>query len=524
MNNREKRLDYIKNTFNLVDRNYCEECFLVSVITNNFAMDFIRKELNKLEDLDCLLEFNINDILKYNLTVIYSNGYKKLDSINEVLVYMAYAEFTKNFDMITKLIKKSNSQIYKMIVDNKSYNFSSIKDGNIIAFILSFIGKDFVYGNELAEFIVTSSMIYFNDFSIIYNELDKDLINDIETKFTCLFKKFQLNKPVTFRDIKTFLFKEQGEIFKNHLQFLGYNNQEIIDELNNNFFREWESKLLKNNVINSKGYKLYRILTDISNSFAINYEDIIDRKLVKGDIINILELIKMEQELYLTDDFESEFNFILISYIYLILKDSVNKSTDIVDLAVKLDREKSEIYLKSREIIEENSSLKEENALLTQQLLDKNKEIEQLKKRLNDSNAKMNALIDEKSKIENNKEELIALRDLFFSLENTDFNVMPVENINLNIDNLNIAFIGGSDNLQLKIKEIFPSFTMISSEEQTRDLSFLRNMDYVFLHTHMPHSLYYKVIDILRINNISFSFLNAVNTDILSKDIINKLS
>ena len=37
MNNRGKRLEYIKNKFNLVDGNYCEECFIVSVISNSFA-------------------------------------------------------------------------------------------------------------------------------------------------------------------------------------------------------------------------------------------------------------------------------------------------------------------------------------------------------------------------------------------------------------------------------------------------------------------------------------------------------
>ena len=45
MNNRDKRLEYIKNTFNLVDRNYCEECFLVSVITNNLCRFSVIEEV-----------------------------------------------------------------------------------------------------------------------------------------------------------------------------------------------------------------------------------------------------------------------------------------------------------------------------------------------------------------------------------------------------------------------------------------------------------------------------------------------
>ena len=524
MNNRGKRLEYIKNKFNLVDGNYCEECFIVSVISNSFAMDFVRKEIDRLDGLECLSDFCINDILKYNLNVIYSNSYKKLDSINEVLIYMAYAEYTQNLDMIIKLIKKSHSQIYKMIADNKNYSFPSVKDGNIMAFISSFINKEFASEDELIEVISDACVIYFSDFSIIYYEADKNIIKDIENKFKVLFKKFQIKKSITFKDIKMSLVNEQADIFRNHLKFLGYNEYEIMEELNNNFFGVWETKLLKNNVISSKGYKLYRVLSDVANSFAINYEDIADRKLEREDIINILGLIKDEEERYFFNSDDAEFNFILITYIYLILKDSVNKSTTIVDLAVKLDQNKHENFINNRKTIDENSSLKEETRFLKQQLFDKNKEIEELKKKLNDSNAKINALKNEKSKIEDNKEELIALRELFFSLENTEPDVIPIKNVNLNIDSFNIAFIGGSDNLQLKVKELFPSFAMVSSEEQTRDLSFLKNMNYVFLHTHMPHSLYYKVVDILRINNINFCFLNEVNVDILSKKIINKLS
>ena len=63
----------------------------------------------------------------------------------------------------------------------------------------------------------------------------------------------------------------------------------------------------------------------------------------------------------------------IISYIYLILKDSVNKSTTIVDLAVKLDQNKHENFINNRKTIDENSSLKEETRFLKQQLFDKNK-------------------------------------------------------------------------------------------------------------------------------------------------------
>lgn len=62
MNNREKRLDYIKNTFNLTLGNYCEECFISSVINNKFAMDFIKREIDKLDNFESVLNFNLRNI------------------------------------------------------------------------------------------------------------------------------------------------------------------------------------------------------------------------------------------------------------------------------------------------------------------------------------------------------------------------------------------------------------------------------------------------------------------------------
>lgn len=524
MNNREKRLKYIKDNFKLEHGNYCEECFIVSVINNQFAMDFVRKEINKLDDLESTLSFALNDILKYDLQVIYSNGYKKIDAIKEVLAYIAYAEITENLIMIEKLIKKSHSKLYKIINDGEYFTLPSITEGNIIAFICSF-KNDTIYDDdcEFIEIINETVSIYLQDFTIINI---KNTLGDMENKFKDLYEKFKLKKTITFRDIASKFHVNFRNLFINHLRTLGFDEDAIVREGANNFFGEngWENKLLKNNVIDNKGYKLFRLLTEISGRFCINYEDITNRVLSKEDVVNILSLIDICDNSHFLNSTDFEFYFLLVSYIYIILKDSTNKSSTIVELAVQLDQERSNNFSNNRKIIEENSSLKEENNLLKHQILDKNKEIEELKRRLNDSNAKINALQNEKSKIENNKEELIALRELFFSLENTEPDVVPIKNVDLNIDDFNIAFVGGSDNLQLKVKELFPSFTMVSSEEQTRDLSFLKNMNYVFLHTHMPHALYYKVIDILRINNINFSFLNEVNVDILSKKIITKLS
>ena len=122
-----------------------------------------------------------------------------------------------------------------------------------------------------------------------------------------------------------------------------------------------------------------------------------------------------------------------------------------------------------------------------------------------------------------NQLELAKLRESFFCENNKGIALINKSKFLIK-DEWKIAFIGGSNTLRIKIKEEFPSFKYISPYDFTRDLTFLKNMDYIFIHTHMPHSMFYKIIDMIRLNKIKYTYLNEINIDILKEHILINLS
>lgn len=533
-NNREERLNYVKKLLG-VDKDYLfEECFVIQLVKNDFVMKFVEKELNKIDDLEEVLS-STNVELNYDCYVIYSSLYSKMEQVSNLLMYIYYAEESKNLDMIERLIKKGYSKLYKSILyDNYIEVNVTVEDLNATAFILAFLNIDNVNTDdvEFMDILKQALLVFAQEFlSIVFYDnknTDYDSIK-LNKSLDALKKDFNLKNNFALVDLMSVAKSELDEVLKKYLENLGYTKIQISEEVNNDFFgkKGWEDKLLKTNLLEGTNYKVFRFITEISARFCFNFMRIsIDAELNKGDMNNILSVLSVCIDKNVISEKEVKFYFFLLTYIYVVLKDSYDKSTAIVKLAVELEKAKYNSYLEKIELNEENSSLKEENNSLKHQVAEKDREIAELKKQLSIANAKINSLEDKISKEESNKEELIALRDLFFSLENMDIvedTEEQEQDKELCLDNLKVTFVGGSDNLQVKVKEMFTGFKMVQVEDVTKDLTFLRNMDYVFLHSHMPHSLYYKVIDIIRLYNIPFSFLNEVNTNILKNNIVSKL-
>lgn len=70
----------------------------------------------------------------------------------------------------------------------------------------------------------------------------------------------------------------------------------------------------------------------------------------------------------------------------------------------------------------------------------------------------------------------------------------PSKYIENRLKNLNIVIMGGHQIWQNKLKEIYPYFNYIDSDNVNYDINITRNADIIFFNTlHCSHTLFYKI-------------------------------
>lgn len=126
--------------------------------------------------------------------------------------------------------------------------------------------------------------------------------------------------------------------------------------------------------------------------------------------------------------------------------------------------------------------------------------------------------------IERQKEkELVELRSLMFSLSSEDIQLAPDSAKGPDLKKVNVAVAGGFERWQRKIKERYPNFVFIASENF--DVKLLDGIDHVFIFArHIGHKLYYRIINEVRKREIPVSYVSKVNEDLAVKEIKNALT
>lgn len=127
------------------------------------------------------------------------------------------------------------------------------------------------------------------------------------------------------------------------------------------------------------------------------------------------------------------------------------------------------------------------------------------------------------SEYENDRQELIALREFAYKLENEapeDISI-SVEDMKKEIADKNYFIIGGHINWINKLKAEFPKWTcVVPSDYKTVDAKSLENKDMIFFFTdHISHSAYGKIIAAARERKLPFSYLHGVNMEQIIKQI-----
>ncbi len=112
------------------------------------------------------------------------------------------------------------------------------------------------------------------------------------------------------------------------------------------------------------------------------------------------------------------------------------------------------------------------------------------------------------------EKELVALRELAFSLENN----IRIPNEKRTIDpslftDLSVTIVGGLPTWQKKVKDIYPSFKCVAADSYNFDPYLVKSADFVFVNTtYIGHKMYYKTVENIG-ESTQLYFVNASNIE-----------
>lgn len=129
---------------------------------------------------------------------------------------------------------------------------------------------------------------------------------------------------------------------------------------------------------------------------------------------------------------------------------------------------------------------------------------------------------------ENNRQELIALRDYVYHLTEND-TILPscdLGTMTSAIASKKIIIIGGHSNWIYKLRNRFPSWNFLSPKTSgSVDSRLLKHADYVYFFTSIiKHSTYMRFIRIVREQNIPFGYIHTIHIPSNIQQIYNDIS
>lgn len=129
------------------------------------------------------------------------------------------------------------------------------------------------------------------------------------------------------------------------------------------------------------------------------------------------------------------------------------------------------------------------------------------------------ALKEQINQLQSDAKEVIALRNYMFNQESEA--VTDTEKVNLEeMNSVKGIIIGGHSNWQNKIKEYLPSWKIVRAGVNNLDADIILNCETVIFNAgHLNHSLYYKVIDMVRNNNVHIGYVSSTNVECSLKEI-----
>lgn len=345
-------------------------------------------------------------------------------------------------------------------------------------------------------------------------------------------KRFENNSNVSSGGYEEQLDRITFEGQKSETVALVFENIRLIEEL----------ELAKNKRITPSNVQEYLIrmpLTRITNTILIIFEMLgISANILSETKLGNEELEKLTRYIYIIKNnnelTEREAEVILLSSLvtYALAKEYTNLR-DVYYEGLKTRMQEKELQ-EQKEHEEKVTNLLNKISTIEADMKKTNEEMnavrESAKKkmseisRLEKETKRANSELD---KAKENDKELTFLREFYFNAQADETQNEPEQDITLTemkekLRRIDGVIVGGRVALTTKLKEILPEFTFIADEEKTRNISFIKNKQILFLCKHNNHALYYKVMAETKNSDILITELKLhQNLDIVIRGIYN---
>lgn len=534
MNNFEERKKYFKADFNgeMYDRllNMVEELIIAEISRNEFAMKDIYNIYNEyINDENLYMGIALET---YDMMNIYLMNREDYLAPAIVMSLFAYSNTNNKPEIINLMLKKAFKKEYKSVETNTMRcdvdGLHRYKENIIYFYIASLLNVDkkkFSYGFLLN--IKYSIPELFNSFSIV--SVGKSDGKRVISEMSGVLNEFGINKnkPVSYEsilaqmsrnklnDIKSTLSSKKN-IGKNSLAMLSLLADSIDDKSRN------QSGISIKDELSKDSFKYFDFITSVMAKTVRCSKEIEKKELSSEELLNVLGITAYSAK----NRFKSEElpQLFLIAFIVKIMGDIImDYAKSLVMATTEKITIENDAAIEKEKIMKQYYKAKEEETRKQLEINKLNEELELLRKENSNLKAQLNKSKSKKEKEYENKKEIESLRTLFFELEHKEIEELGTEDKIYN-DRKNIAFIGSNMSLHTKIKNMFPNFTYISANECSRDLNFIKKYDKVFIHTHIPHTMYYKVLSLIENLDIDLIFLNETNSEILGRRILAQIN
>lgn len=503
---------------------FCEEFLMVECCKNDYAMKYVYKALESVENKQ---QYAINGMERYSTYRMFSSAIDKQIEIINMISLFQYCEENNNYNIIDNLIKKAFKKDYNDYCNQKFSYEDSFRNRIVYLFLSALHNLDISrWSREYKTFLSDGAIdVYESFYKYKPTAIELDNIKDAD-----VIKKYNLYKGnKSLNEIED----ESSEvIFERYLEDVLRESNLLLNETFKDIWIDENEELLVENFskvrfkyLTKESAELTYIVSSIVEIME-NSNTILHHKLSKNDIlyaVNMGFILAKKNNL----DINKDSILVLIPLLIKLFSDKLNEYNKQCIISCN-DKLKTEVmmYELNKAHEKEINEIKADNMTLAERNKSLENRIAELERENNLLKAKINKNLDKNKKENKDKKELESLRNLFFSLEHEEIETSEfIEDKNIkDIDEKKIAFIGSNDILHSRLKNRFKNFTYITADEETRDLSFIRNMNHIFLHTHSPHSLYYKVLELIKPYNIGLTFINSTNVDIISNIVIEELN
>ena len=455
--------------------------------------------------------------------------------------------FIAYFPPMRKLKKAFTVDVYKQLDHQYQNQIRANRESPFKSRYFRFFGAyvvDNYFGlnHKSNEHIITVKAV------LISEIIDSEKANQakLTEKIQAINAREYIKTPAYFRGFKE-LIQDEEDIQNLFLILRGYPDAMIRCEHDRKFAKLYE--FIMSNLHEVEQQRLIVYCCRIMDALALsgkNLENLISRqKLSQEELSLVFNLVsssyKQEKEAagHLVEIHASD--YLLEIIIYLVAK-AIHNDRDFYyqNSAESPFIETKAAQKENAELKELLKSSKEEHSALLQQVGNLNNQIDLLKQELlKEERDAAKPLLGEisvlkgyiatlESKLQEETEktaELARLREFVFDMQQgSDIQIEEVV-LESYIEGKKIYIFGGHINWRNKLKQKYPKLDVLDGHNVSFDEQKLLGADMVLMNTsNMSHALYYKIIDVLRKNNIPFDYLGKYsNPNLLEQEIAEAL-